>query len=142
MDSTNGKIPRNSLSAIAAFRMAIALSKKDSVAGLSGFSYNMPKIAPLPVITAICLCALWVNKKVPEHHKWRWLLPIPKITSPELTDLRPLSLVKVTQKLWASLLMSKVSHKWVVHNSVLAKALWTPLSGMQCLTSSLIHFAQ
>ena len=71
MDSTNGKIPRNSLSAIAAFRMAIALSKKDSVAGLSGFSYNMPKIAPLPVITAICLCALWVNKKVPEHHKWR-----------------------------------------------------------------------
>ena len=110
--------------------MAIALSKKDSVAGLSGFSYNMPKIAPLPV-TAICLCAVWVNKKVPEHHKWRWLLPIPKITSSELTDLRPLSLVEVTQKLWASILMRKVSHKWVVHNSVLTKALWTPLS-LEC----------
>ena len=114
------KIPRNSLSAIAEcpslleFRKAIALSKKDSAAGLSGLSYNMLKIAPLPVITAIydCLCALWVNKEVPEHHKWRWLLPIPKVTSPELTDLRPLSLVEVSRKLWASILMRKVSSEW------------------------------
>ena len=114
------KIPRNFLSAIAEcpslleFRKAIALSKKDSAAGLSDLSYNMLKIAPLPVITAIydCLCALWVNKEVPEHHKWRWLLPIPKVTSPEQTDLRPLSLVEVSRKLWASILMRKVSSEW------------------------------
>ena len=74
----------------------------------------MLKIAPLPVITAIhdCLTAMWVDKEIQEHHKWRWLLPIPKVASPELTDLRPLSLVEVSRKLWASVLMRKVSREW------------------------------
>ena len=74
----------------------------------------MLKIAPLSAITAIhdCLTAMWVDKEILEHHKWQWLLPIPKVASPALTDLRPLSLVEVLRKLRASVLMRKVSREW------------------------------
>ena len=46
------------------------------------------------------------------HHNWRWLLSLPKVASAELTDLRPLSLVEASRKLWASVLMWKVSKEW------------------------------
>ena len=55
------------------------------------------------------LKAMWVDKEIPEHHKWRWLLPIPKVASPELTDLR---LVEVSRKLWSSVLLRMVSKEW------------------------------
>ena len=66
------KVPRGSLTTIGhcptlqKFRTAIAYSKKDSAAGLTGLSYNMLKIAPLSAITAIhdCLTAMWVDKEI------------------------------------------------------------------------------
>ena len=71
------------------------------------------KAAPA-LITAIyqALAALWADKATPDSWKWRWLVPIPKVPSPSLGDLRPLSLVEVLRKLWASVIMRNVSAAW------------------------------
>jgi hypothetical protein len=105
------------------FTAAILASKKDSAPGMSGLSYNMLRVAAKTtpdLITAIysSLAELWKDKTIPDSWKWRWLVPTPKVPSPSLGDLRPLSLVEVLRKLWASVIMRNVSAAWAKNHTL------------------------
>ena len=63
------------------------------------------------------LATMWANKEIPQEWKWRWLVPIPKVTdNVGLNDLRPLMLTDVLRKIWVSIIVNKIQKHWVRHD--------------------------
>ena len=49
-------------------------------------------------------CPLW---------KWRLLSPLPKVLySSNLNDIRPITLIETTRKVWASIIVGRIQHFW------------------------------
>jgi hypothetical protein len=64
----------------------------------------------------LLLCSLWKDKTVPTFWKWRWLVPIPKVSdNVTLEDLRPLMLTDVTRKIWIGIVINKIQNYWRKH---------------------------
>ena len=55
---------------------------------------------------------MWEEKSIPEHWRWRWLAPIPKVPDPSITDLRPLTLNDALRNVWVGLLINKIQTQW------------------------------
>jgi hypothetical protein len=58
---------------------------------------------------------MWARKEIPDHWRWRWLVPIPKVPNPTLADLRPLSLIEPLRKVWTSIFVYRVQNFWAEH---------------------------
>jgi hypothetical protein len=83
--------------------------------GMSGLTYGLMKVWPEEVISRVYVLMVqqWTSKSLPEFMKWRWLCPIPKKTGDiRREDLRPLSLVEVLRKSWASHVVWKMRSLW------------------------------
>ena len=100
---------------LAEFRRALRQSKRQSSAGMSGVTYNLMSLWPDKVISQVydILCAIWSNKSSPPFWKWRWLVPIPK--KPDnltLSNLRPISLIEASRKIWINFFITKIKRYW------------------------------
>ena len=98
----------------AEFEAAIKMTKSGSAPGMSGLSYSMIKEWPDHILEAVyaALSALWHDKATPSYWTWRWLVPIPKTTTPTLEDLRPLALVEALRKIWFSVTIGRIQSHW------------------------------
>ena len=83
----------------------------DSAGGMSGLTYAMIKSWPPHVHEEIykALVENWSNNNIPDDWKWRWLLPIPKVPNPTLSQLRPICLLEVLRKLWSKLFIQRIT---------------------------------
>ena len=94
------------------FASKVRSLRNNSAPGMSGCSYNMIKSWPEPTLRAAydCIVAFWENRSIPDHWRWRWLVPTPKkaTDAPLMDDLRPLMLTEATRKLWTSIIISKI----------------------------------
>jgi hypothetical protein len=100
---------------LAEFRTALHHSKRQSSAGMSGVTYNLMSLWPTSTIQEVydILCAIWTHKSTPPFWKWRWLVPIPKKADTNtLINLRPISLIEASRKLWIGLLIDKIKRFW------------------------------
>ena len=89
-----------------------------SAAGPSGQTYNMIASLPDTIKQHLYdhLSYLWDCKKGCPDWKWRILSPMPKIDGNiTLNDLRPLTLIETTRKLWVGLIIDKIRHIWDKH---------------------------
>jgi hypothetical protein len=101
------------------FRNALHHSKKQSSAGLSGVTYNLMSLWPDTTAQQVhsLLCAIWRHKSTPTFWKWRWLVPIPKkADNNTLINLRPISLIETSRKLWVGIFIDKIKHFWTKSN--------------------------
>jgi hypothetical protein len=103
----------------AEFRNALHHSKRQSSPGLSGVTYNLMSIWPDSTAQQVhsLLCAIWRHKSTPTFWKWRWLVPIPKkADNNTLINLRPISLIETSRKLWVGIFIDKIKHFWTKSN--------------------------
>ena len=79
------------------YKEQVHLASMHSAGGISGLTYGMMKAWPEDIHQSIYkgLCEAWTRKEIPESWRWRWLLPLPKVPDPEITQLRPLCLLEV-----------------------------------------------
>jgi hypothetical protein len=98
------------------FVEAIKSARADSIGGLTGLSYNMIKKWPPHLLAAAhsALSALWDSRSIPDFWKWKWLVPIPKKADPTLNELRPLTLIEVTRKIWSSIFVRRLQDLWTI----------------------------
>jgi len=90
-------------------------SKRQSSAGMSGVTYNLMSLWPVETAQRVhgLLCAVWTNKSTPSFWKWRWLVPIPKkADNNTLINLRPISLIEASRKLWIGVFVDKIKAFW------------------------------
>lgn len=101
------------------FRNALHHSKRQSSAGLTGVTYNLMSLWPDTTAQQVhsLLCAIWRHKSTPTFWKWRWLVPIPKkADNNTLINLRPISLIETSRKLWIGIFIDKIKHFWTQSN--------------------------
>ena len=96
------------------FNDAINHMAKDSAPGLTGLSYNMMKVWDDDTRLRIYndILTLWNDGCFPEEWKDRWLVPIPKKPDPDISDLRPLTLMDALRKTWGSIFVRRIQKKW------------------------------
>eukprot|EP01041_Mallomonas_annulata_P011733 gene11733-biopygen5707 len=58
------------------------------------------------------LAEIWDARDIPAWWKWRWLVPVPEKAEPTMADLRPLTLVEATRKIWSRLIIQKIAKEW------------------------------
>jgi hypothetical protein len=100
---------------LAEFRQTLQHSKRQSSAGMSGVTYNLMSLWPTTTVQEVydTLCAIWTHKSTPPFWKWRWLVPIPKKADTNtLINLRPISLIEASRKLWIGILIDKIKRFW------------------------------
>lgn len=100
---------------LAEFRATLQNSKRQSSAGMSGVTYNLMSLWPTKVVehTHDLLCSIWTHKSTPPFWKWRWLVPIPKkADNNTLANLRPISLIEASRKLWIGIYVDKIKGFW------------------------------
>eukprot|EP01034_Spumella_vulgaris_P029001 gene29001-35972_t len=85
-----------------------------SAPGPTGATYAMIKAWPAETLKMAyqSLTIMWEDRHIPPWWKWRWLLPVPKKPSPALADLRPLTLVETTRKIWSKLIINRIVKAW------------------------------
>eukprot|EP01041_Mallomonas_annulata_P042122 gene42122-biopygen5635 len=94
-----------------------------SAPGPTGLTYAMIKAWPAETqkMAYQALAAMWEDRQIPPWWKWRWLIPVPKKTDPTLADLRPLTLVETTRKIWSKLIIRRIVRAWdkadIMHNA-------------------------
>jgi hypothetical protein len=64
------------------------------------------------------LVQLWQGKITPEHWKIRWLVPIPKVDDPDISQLRPLMLIDALRKIWFRATTFKIQQAWKEHKLI------------------------
>jgi hypothetical protein len=82
---------------------------------MSGVTYNLMAIWPDKTVYQVyaILCAIWKHKSTPPFWKWRWLVPIPKKPDNHtLSNLRPISLIEASRKLWINFFINKIKRFW------------------------------
>ena len=102
------------------FTDAIAHLKRDSAPGVTGLSYNMIKEWPEDVVSEAynSLALLWEQRRIPDEWTRRWIVPIPKKSDPDVTDLRPLMLLEAMRKAWCSIISNRIQTFWAQHHSL------------------------
>eukprot|EP01041_Mallomonas_annulata_P042180 gene42180-biopygen8863 len=95
----------------AKFVKAVANTPHQSAPSPTGLTYAMMKAWPPEAmrIAYNALAEMWDARDIPAWWKWQWLVPVPKKAGPTMADLRPLTLVEVTRKIWIRL---KIEAEW------------------------------
>jgi len=65
-----------------------------------------------------CLATMWTHQHTPDAWKWKWLYPIPKGTSEKISDMRPIMLMEVLQKLWTGLIVQCITLSLQEHGAL------------------------
>ena len=94
-----------------AYKAQVDAGSVDSAGGMSDLTYAMIKSWPEHVHEEIykALVENWSNNAIPEEWKWRWLLPLPKVPDPSLSQLRPICLLEVLRKLWSKIFVQRIN---------------------------------
>ena len=93
------------------FKEACKNSSGGKAGGMSGLTYNIVNSWSVKVVTIVYLCITGLKKAGvhPSHWMWKWLAPMPKIDGDiTVKDLRPLTLIEVTRKIWTSITVKKI----------------------------------
>ena len=61
---------------------------------------------------------MWTHQHTPDAWKWKWLYPIPKGTSEKISDMRPIMLMEVLQKLWTGLIVQCITLSLQEHGAL------------------------
>eukprot|EP01041_Mallomonas_annulata_P008426 gene8426-biopygen4060 len=113
----------NNTPTIDEFLDVVAHCPNTSAPGPTGLTYAMIKVWPAETqkMAYQALAAMWEDRQIPPWWKWRWLIPVPKKTDPTLADLRPLTLVETTRKIWSKLIIRRIVRAWdkadIMHNA-------------------------
>ena len=95
------------------FRGAINHRANNRSPGISGLTSNMAKAWSDKVaeVAFNYMNVIWEARHVPDWWKDKWMIMVPKVFSAQLktSDLRPISLLETTRKIWTALLMTKIS---------------------------------
>ena len=87
---------------------------------MSGLTYSMVKgwLDEMVDRTYECIAGIKAAGEHPKHWTYKWLAPMPKKSGDDITvnDLRPLTLIEVTRKLWTSITVRKIWHVIEKHN--------------------------
>ena len=104
-------------------RQAIAKSSTSSVPGPSGLSYAMIKSWTPAVLKEAfdAMTMVWETGQIPNWWKRKWICPKAKIdpSLATLDDLRPISLLETTRKIWMGIIVERIVSVWE-DNDVLA----------------------
>jgi hypothetical protein len=100
-------------------KAAIKRAPKTSVPGPSGLSYAMMKTwSPAALEEAHqAMTMIWETGEIPNWWKRKWLCPKSKV-DPDLAtldDLRPISLIETTRKLWMGIIVGWIVEVWEEH---------------------------
>jgi len=119
------------------FTREIRTPRPLTTGGMSGLTYQMMRLWPPEVVRAayVAIRTMWQSGHIPDMWKWRWLVPIPKGANSDIGNLRPIMLLEVTRKAWASLIMSKIRSALIRHG-VLSPAQHAFLPGRSVETAS------
>ena len=104
---------------LAEFKSACKNTKGGDAPGPSGLTWQMVSNWSDPVVEHVynLLISIHADGSSPQHWAWKWLAPIPKVTSNvTVKDLRPLSLIEVLRKLWNGIQVRKVWPLLAKHN--------------------------
>ena len=97
-------------------KAAIAKASTTSVAGPSGLSYAMMKEWSPKVLKEAfdAMTMIWETGQIPNWWKKKWLCPKAKIDPAlaTLDDLRPISLLETTRKIWLGIIVGRVVGIW------------------------------
>jgi hypothetical protein len=97
-------------------RLAIAKSSTSSVPGPSGLSYAMMKTWTPKVLKEAfdAMTMVWETGQIPNWWKKKWICPKAKIdpSLATLEDLRPISLLKTTRKIWMGIIVGRIVAVW------------------------------
>ena len=89
-----------------------------SAPGPSGLTYNMIASLPPDHLRHLYdhLAHLWSTRQGCPDWKWRLLAPLPKVLENiTINDIRPLTLIETTRKLWVGLIINRVKSFWSTH---------------------------
>jgi hypothetical protein len=98
------------------FRLTLARkTTKGKAAGPSGTTYGMLALldeADLRVLYT-AMARMWEAREVPALWKLRWMVPISKVPiEPSIDQLRPISLVETSRKLWYAMIVNRIRSAW------------------------------
>ena len=97
------------------YLQALRATPSRSAPGPSGCTYNMLAALPLPILTAAYehTRLLWIHREGCPFWKWRLLTPLPKVLySSNLNDIRPITLIETTRKVWAGIIVARIQSFW------------------------------
>jgi hypothetical protein len=97
------------------FQAAIRKSPSSKTGGPTGCTYDMIKLWPQEMITAVHahIKSIWTTGRVPSFWNDKLLKPIPKATGVfSLGNLRPIMLLETTRKLWTGIIIRKIKNTW------------------------------
>ena len=99
------------MSTIEEWRTACKNASGGKASSMSGLTYDIVKGWPLEVVDRTYKCIAGIKKagEHPKHWAYKWLAPMPKKTGDDISvnDLRPLTVIEVTRKLWKSITAQK-----------------------------------
>ena len=102
------------------WRTACKNASGGKASSMSGLTYDIVKGWPPEVVDRTYECIAGIKKagEHPKHWAYKWLAPMPKKTGDDISvnDLRPLTLIEVTRKLWTSVTVRKIWHVIKKHN--------------------------
>ena len=101
------------------FLTGLTSTPSKSAPGPSGLTYNMIASLPPEHLKHLYdhLAHLWTTRQGCPDWKWRLLSPLPKVfENITINDIRPLTLIETTRKLWVSLIINRVKNFWSTHH--------------------------
>jgi ribonuclease HI len=95
----------------AEFLQTLKKCKENSAPGVTGLSYNMIKLWPDDMHTAVfnILADLWTTYTIPAYWKDRMITLIPKSPLPNIDCFRPITLLETLRKLWTSITIRRIT---------------------------------
>jgi len=87
------------------YKDMMAAMPHESAGGVTGLTYDMVKLWPKNMfkIDYHALTNLFNNRSILNFWQLAWLIPIATCEQPSLLDLRPLSLLETSRKVWMSI---------------------------------------
>ena len=93
------------------FHRMIKRARGSSAGGITGLSYGILKLAPVPLLEHLFdLCArMWEHRYIPPYWKVKYLhLLVKDLSKSGLNNLRPIGLIEVLRKIWSNLVIHRV----------------------------------
>jgi len=101
-------------------KSAVAKASSTSIPGPSGLSYIMMKTWPPKVLKEAfdAMTMIWETGRIPLWWKKKWLCPKAKVDPAlaTLEDLRPISLLETTRKIWMGITVGRIVSVWETDN--------------------------
>jgi len=98
------------------FKLTLARkTTKGKAAGPSGTTYGMLALLDEDDLRVLytAMARMWEAREVPALWKLRWMVPISKVPiEPSIDQLRPISLVETSRKLWFTMIIHRIRSAW------------------------------